>query len=414
MNQLIQKNLRFNYIVNLLDGAFFGFATGFVSLTTVVPLFFSNMTDSALLIGLIPAIHNVGWQLPQLLTAKRVSRMEKFKPFVLFMTTQERIPFFGFAIIALLIPKIGKDAALAVAFAMLVWQGLGAGLTANAWQNFIGKIIPGDMRATFFGLQSAVANLLASVGAILSGIIIQRAMFPYNFSITFTIGVGLMVVSWIFLSRTREPHRPIEEDAIIKGSLWSNVVVILKKDKPFRWFLVSRMVSQFGMMAFAFYTVYAVKHQGMSPEMAGVLTSVLLITSTLANPLMGWLADRWDKRRILELGALAGMLSSAIAYYAPSLGWFFPVFILMGICSTAFWTIGMAATLEFGQESERPTYVGMANTLIAPSAILAPLIGGWLADYSSYGVTFLVSTAAGLVTVLMMHFLMNDNPKQTA
>jgi hypothetical protein len=34
------------------------------------------------LIGLIPAIHNMGWQLPQRLLAKRISRMEKVKSYV--------------------------------------------------------------------------------------------------------------------------------------------------------------------------------------------------------------------------------------------------------------------------------------------------------------------------------------------
>ncbi len=64
------KDLRHNYIVNLLDGAFFGFGFGFASISTILPLFISTLTDSALLIGLIPAIHNTGIQLPQIFTAR--------------------------------------------------------------------------------------------------------------------------------------------------------------------------------------------------------------------------------------------------------------------------------------------------------------------------------------------------------
>lgn len=60
MNIEIQKNLKHNLIVNLLDGGFFGFAMGFSSFVTILPLFVSTMTHSALLIGLIPAIHNAG------------------------------------------------------------------------------------------------------------------------------------------------------------------------------------------------------------------------------------------------------------------------------------------------------------------------------------------------------------------
>ena len=49
------KHVRFNAIVNILDGAFFGSALGFASFTTIIPLFVSQLTDSAILIGLAVA-----------------------------------------------------------------------------------------------------------------------------------------------------------------------------------------------------------------------------------------------------------------------------------------------------------------------------------------------------------------------
>jgi hypothetical protein len=106
MNEEARKNLKFNYIVNLIDGGFFGFGLGFASFSTMLPLFVANLTSSATLIGLIPAIHNMGWQLPQLLTAKKISRLSRMKPYVLLATIQERLPFLGFAIVAWLIHRL--------------------------------------------------------------------------------------------------------------------------------------------------------------------------------------------------------------------------------------------------------------------------------------------------------------------
>ena len=88
--------------------ALFGMALGFASFGTILPLFVASMTTSAILIGLVPAIHSVGWQLPQLFTASHVSRLRKYKPHVLMMTIHERVPFLGFAIVALLLPIIGS------------------------------------------------------------------------------------------------------------------------------------------------------------------------------------------------------------------------------------------------------------------------------------------------------------------
>jgi predicted MFS family arabinose efflux permease len=128
----------------------------------------------------------------------------------------------------------------------------------------------------------------------------------------------------------------------------------------------------------------------------------------VSNPALGQLADRWSRKHVMEIGALAITISALLAWQAPDLSWFYLVFILAGVANTTFWTISMALTLDFGTETERPTYVGMANTLIAPGAILAPLLGGWLADTVGFGYTFIAAAAAGLGTALLLFFLVKE------
>lgn len=413
-DNLLQKNLRFNTIVNLLDGGFFGFALGLASFSTVIPLFIANFTDSAAWIGLVPAIDAVGWQFPQLLTARWVSRMNRFKPFVLFMTVQERLPFLGLALLAWYSPNIDNRLTLTLAFSLLIWQGVGGGLTANAWQNFIGKIIPFNLRATFFGAQSAAANLLGGVGAILAGFLLERLAFPINFMICFLLASGMMVISWVFLSLSREPNHPVVPDPDNQKVFWQKVLVIVRQDRPFRWFIISRILFQFATMAAAFYTVYAVKVLGMGEVAAGVMTSILFIVQVVSNMAFGWLADRKGRLPVLMAGALCSVIAAGAAWLAPNYNWFFGIMIFAGMASSVFWTIGIAVSLEFGTEQERPTYVGLANTLIAPSAILAPLLGGWLADWVNYRLTFLVSALFGLLTWLILFLFVRIPQKSTA
>ncbi len=133
-------------------------------------------------------------------------------------------------------------------------------------------------------------------------------------------------------------------------------------------------------MGFAFYIVYGLRRFGMSDLTAGLLTAAVTITSTIANAVMGWLGDRLGHRAMLIAGSIAVTLSSLIAWGAPSLNWMYLVFILSGLANVAYWTIGMAITTEFGTEETRPTYIGLSNTLVAPFTIIAPLLGGWIAD----------------------------------
>ena len=406
----LRKHLRYNVSVNLMDGAYFGLAWGFGSIGTIITLFVSKLTNSAILIGLVPAIHAVSWQLPQLFTAGSVARQRHFKPAVLLLTINERVPYLGLALIAWLLPGMNHTAALVLTFLMLLWQGLGAGFTANGWQSFIAKIIPVESRGSFLGAQAAASNVFMSVGAVLAGYLLARPGSFSNFTYCFLLTALFMVFSWVSLALTREPVDtnkvlPPAGHSLLKGSL-----AILRRDHNFDWFLASRILAQFGTQGFSFYIIYALLHFQMDVITAGYLTATLTISATVANLAMGWLGDRFGHRLMLVIGALCITASALLAWKAPSLGWFYLVFILEGLANTAIWTIGMAITVEFGSEVERPLYIGLSNTLVAPITILAPIFGGWLADTFGYGTTFATSAAGGLVTALVLIFLMR-NPR---
>ena len=204
----IQKNVRFNFTVNVLDGAFFGFALGFASYVTVIPLFISTLTDSSVVIGLVAAMHGIGWQLPQLFTANRVARLRRYKPMSLLMTLNERIPFVLLAIIAFSIPVLGKNVALILSLIAIIWQAMGGGLTGTAWQSMIAKIFPPEIRGTFYGTQSAAANLASSASAVIGGVILSRVLAPNNFALCFIITAAIMAISFVCLGLTREPDAP--------------------------------------------------------------------------------------------------------------------------------------------------------------------------------------------------------------
>ncbi|HEY3313408.1 MAG TPA: MFS transporter [Anaerolineales bacterium] len=408
LSQQLRKHLKFNIAVSMADAAFFGLGMGFGSFGTVIPLFFAGMTQSAILIGLIPAIHAVGWQIPQLFTAGWVSRMRRYKPAVLMMTIHERVPFLGLVLAAWLLPVLGAKVALPLAFIMLIWQGLGAGMTANPWQSMIAKIIPAESQGTFFGAQAAVANILISVAAIGAGYLLNILKSPLDFMLCFLLTTAGMAVSYFFLSFTREPEDTEKEVLPPSRQFWQDAGDILRKDANFCWFLVFRVIFQFATMGFAFYIVYGLRAFNMDPVTAGYLTAALMISQTVANVGMGWLGDRLGHRSMLIAGALAVALSSFAAWAAPNIGWMYLVFVLSGLANVSYWTIGMAMTVQFGSEAERPIYIGLSNTLIAPATILAPILGGWIADLAGYQTTFLLSCIGGLLTAVVLIFLVKD------
>ncbi len=408
IEKVIRSHLRHNILVNMLDGGFFGLGWGFGSIGTILPLFVSRMTDSAILIGLIPSIHIVGWQLPQLFLANSVSRLRRYKPMVMLMTIHERLPYLGLAVVAFFLGRIGSTAGLLLTFALLVWQGIGAGVTANAWQSMIAKIIPPESRGTFFGAQAAFANVMMSLAAVGAGLILEKVGEGFNFSLCFLLVIAGMGLSYLFLGLTREPVDDEKRIPEKQPSPWKGGWELLRRDRNFAAYLAVRLLTQFAMMGFAFYIVYGLNRFGMSDLTAGFLTAALTITATIANAVMGWLGDRFGHRSMLIAGSIAVILGSLLAWGGPSVGWLYPVFILEGLANTAYWTIGMAITAEFGTEETRPTYIGLSNTLVAPASFLAPLLGGWIAEMAGYQATFLISALGGMVVCIMLLFLVRD------
>ncbi len=409
----IRENLKHNVTVGLFDGGLFGMALGFASFGTILPLFVATMTDSTTLIGLVPAIHSAGWLLPQLFTASHVSRLRKFKRTVILTTIHERVPFLGFGIIALLMPFIGKQAGLVLTFLLLIWQGLGGGFTANSWVSMISKIIPPEARGTFFGLQAGLANLFISGSAIGAGYLLDSLASPWNFAACFFIASIFFALSWVALALTREPE---DTEKIIpeeKTHFWDDSKKILKKDPNFNWFLVARFLSQFATMGFSFYIIYALRNFNMDAVTAGFLTATLTISQTVANVGMGWIGDRIGHRAMLILGAFAALASSILAWFAPSIMWFYPIFILTGLANVSIWTIGMTMTVDFGNESERPIYIGLSQTLTAPATIIAPILGGFIVDSAGFNPIFTISIVLSTIMISVLIFLVKDPRKQS-
>jgi MFS family permease len=87
--------------------------------------------------------------------------------------------------------------------------------------------------------------------------------------------------------------------------------------------------------------------------------------------------------------------------------------VLEGFANIAVWTNGMTMSVDFSDENERPFYIGLTQTLTAPATIIAPLIGGWIADRQGFTSTFAWSTILSIVMLGILVFLVKE-PRKTA
>jgi len=118
------------------------------------------------------------------------------------------------------------------------------------------------------------------------------------------------------------------------------------------------------------------------------------------NAAFGVLADRFGHRIVLMSGVAAGIVSNVAALVAPSPGAFAAVFAFTGIQLAAVNVSGLNVLLEFAPAvDERPTYIGLGTTLLAPVVFAVPLLGGLMADALGFGAVFCAAAAGGLVAL---------------
>jgi MFS family permease len=412
----MQENVRYNVAVNIIDASIFGLALGLASNMTVLPLFIASLTDNTTLIGLIASIQMIGWQLPQILTAKRVARLGRYKPMAVIMSINERIPFLILAVVALMLPTLGTSLTMILTFILVSWQAVGGGLTGTAWQSMISKIIPKQQRGAFWGAQTAGLNMLMALGMFTAGQLLERFEYPGNYALCFFLAGVAAMVSMGFLAMTREseretfPHKDDEDEA--PALSWSHVGTILRGDRNLWAFIGARFLAQFGWMAVAFYTIFGVREFDMSESIAGMMFAVLTLSATVANPILGWLGDRWGHRQVFAVSLLVLAGSALLAAAATSMTWLYAVSALAGIGNVGIWTTGMTMTVEFGTDDDRPYYIGVINTLMSPAALIAPFIGGVLADSIGFDATFIFAAMASVTTALILLFVVRDPQQQ--
>lgn len=395
-------NYRWNFAVNVADGALFWFSLSFISSTTILPLFVSKLTLNPLWIALLAVLSQSAWYLPQLFVASPTEQLARKKPIVInlgFFT--ERLPLFLLPISALL-SLSHPTLALLLFFIGYAWHGLGAGAIAPAWSDMIASCFPVDRRGWFFGLNSFIGTGLGVLGAIFSSWLLVAYPYPLNFALTFLLAAIAITLSWAFLALTREPVRHVSAEAKRAArSPLGKVNAILRVDRNFRQLLWSRLLSNIGRMGAGFLTVSAIERWGVADSTVGIYTAAMLLGQTGGNLLAGVVADRRGHKLTLEIGQVIAVLAFTLAWYAPQPAWYYVIFFLMGAGQGVVIVSGVLVVMEFSQPAHRPTYVGLGNTVSGVGSVIAPLIGGLLAAFS-YDWLFACSALVSALALIVL------------
>lgn len=407
------RHLRRNFTALTADMGLFGAAWAFASVSTILPAFAQGLGASNLIIGAIPSAMTLGYMLPPLFAANYTERLARKLPFVLTYTSWERFPFLVLAAAAFWLAPRSPSLTLALVLVCLLVAAGSGGFLTPAWMDFIGTTIPARWRGRLMASGSVVGSGLGLAGAVLAGYYLRRFPFPTSYAVCFLTGFVLVMLSWGALALAKEPEGQSGRPHVGMLTYMRGLPGILRRDSAFAWFLGARAIAAFGGMANAFFTVYALRRLGAAEGMVASYTLVLLGSQTLANLFLGSLADRLGHKPVLALGFGAAALANVVALMATTPAHLYAVFACMALSFSAHNVSNLNIVVEFAPPEARPTYIGLASTMIAPLSVGAPLIGGSIADSAGYPAVFALSMVAAALGAVVLLARVRD-PRERA
>jgi MFS family permease len=409
----VRAHLRHNVLALGLDFGLFLVGLSFAGQATILPAFATHLGAPNVVIGAIPAIMTVGWYLPPFFVAGHTESLSRKLPFIVCYTVWERVPYLVLAGVAFALAERAPGVSLAVFLVMLLLIAGTGGVLMPAWMDVVGRAVPTRLRGRFFAVTSMSAGVAGLGAGLVTAWLLSTVPAPRSYGICFLIAALFLGLSYVALATVSEPPGPAPAPVTRLADRLRRVPALLRGDRNLAWFLASRLLATVGGVAGGFYTVYALTVLGTPAWRAGVFTTAIIVGKLAGDAVLGWVADRVGHRAVLIVGIAATVVANAIALTARSADAFDLVFALVGVQFAAHNVSGLNVLLEFAPSvAERPTYVGLGLTTVAPLAFAAPLLAGLVADALGFRAVFLGAALGGLAALAVLIGVVRD-PRHT-
>jgi MFS family permease len=181
------------------------------------------------------------------------------------------------------------------------------------------------------------------------------------------------------------------------------------RHRAFRWIWIGALVSNVGNWMEAVAQSWLVQQQTASPFMVELLAASEFVPHALLMLAAGWLADHYDRRKLLLFGQLAMMIFGAVLAAAAHLGWATPwVIIALAFAEGAAWAMvtpaWQAIVPALVPRAELPAAIALNSAQFNTARLLGPMIAGALLSTASAAFVFDLNVVSflGIVVVLML------------
>lgn len=398
-----RRDLRKDYLLFFIESVGYPLGFSLISSSTIIPLLLTTLGASNVVVGMAPALGNLGLFLPGVFSAPYMERTPIKKRIMVGFALIERA--FILVIAAMvLIWGVGRPSWAIMGF-LVAWtlSNVAAGVNLPAYFAMLAKCIPPEARGGLFGWGGALSGIVGVAAAEYAGVVLATLAFPGNFAILLAAAAVILTASVVPLLWTREPPDQTAGEHRSVRQYLADAIRSAGGDREYAWAVAAIAALSFALAAASFYSTYAVRELGAGTRDVARFTAITLGASVVGMPLLGRIADRRGHKLSLEITATCFTVAAVLALFAGSVESVYAVVLLSGIGMSGVSVSQNLLLSEFAPtHADVPMYIVFSWLVLAPFRTGAPIVAGLISDIASFHSMFWIALAAAATSLVVL------------
>src|SRR5947207_812049 len=139
-----------------------------------------------------------------------------------------------------------------------------------------------------------------------------------------------------------------------------------------------------------------------TPETINWVLTSYIVSSAIALPISGWLADEIGRKRLLLMSVVLFTVASVLCATATSLTEMVLFRALQGVGGAFIVPLAQATLFDINPREKHGQAMALFGGGVMIGPILGPVLGGWLTDNYNWRWVFLVNLPVGIICALLM------------
>ncbi len=351
------------------------FATLMVSLcNNFLSPFALALGATNVVIGLLSSVPSIFWTSAQI-PAARLAEVVRDRKLLVFLTSLiSRL----FWLPILLLPFLSLSPLPVLIVLVTLSTSIGS-LAGPAWASIMGHLVPGDKRGSYFSRRNYLCTAAGMIATFSAGWFLDlfsKGDFT-GFVTIFSLGLLFGVLSSLSFHRIpRLKFEPVDEVNVFRDFRR------ISRNHKFRTFLKIYFLFQFGLMvAGPFFVVQLLENLKASYLWLSLLSVTTGLSTLMVLKKWGSLCDQFSHRSVIVLTSFGISLIPFLWLFASEPAHVIPINVLGGVMWGGFNLALFNYLLEISPSGRRPAYTAIFWTVVGLANIVAPLMGGYIADY---------------------------------